>query len=91
MGPMIEVEAGSIPEGVTLFREDQVTGLLYHICHVDEGDKGDPVDIIYLGLIRFHFVGGFYFCEQCKRRYKTEEELEMIYEDGQGTGEEGHA
>ena len=61
---------------------------LLHICEKDQ----DPTEawICVTGVLRW-CIQGYYECRECKKRYSTAAELTAVWEDGKGTGDEGHA
>jgi hypothetical protein len=65
---------------------------LMHICErSDDPTQQHPTDIVVLDKVKWDFMMGFYFCNGCKSIFNEPGDLEMIWEDGEGTGFEAHA
>jgi hypothetical protein len=89
------VGKGDIPQDVEFFRQPSKDGEvqpLLHICErSDDPTQAHPTDIVVLDKVKWDFVRGFYYCNGCKSVFDEEGDLEMIWEDGEGTGYEAHA
>ncbi len=65
---------------------------LLHVCERDlDPDCHTPTYVVSTGLMRWDTMQGYYHCLGCKKRWRTEAELKAVWEDGLGTGDEGHA
>ena len=64
---------------------DEVHPLL-HICEKDLDPSGESY-LCMTGVVRWD-MRGYYKCIECKQTFSTEDELEAVWEDGKGTGDE---
>ena len=68
--------------------------MLLHLCTRSNVDLGVPYpDTVFFTAmpVSWNPTEGVYYCIGCKKTYQTAEELYDVWEDGEGTGHEGHA
>jgi hypothetical protein len=65
---------------------------LLHVCErdIDPGMR-EPTYVVMTGVVTWDQINGHYYCQACKHAFRSEEELEAVWEDGLGTGAEGQA
>ena len=91
-----------LPEEVWFIRdtEDEDGGqCLMHICErsedaimsVHQQSRTEPAYLVTTGIMYWDYIAGAYRCSRCSEEYSSEEELELVWEDGIGTGYEGYA
>lgn len=89
------VPKSSLNEHIHFIRDDIDSGDLLHICKVsDDWPNEDhyPGNVfVKFAPIRFDYTLGYYYCSQCKQTFSSQNELSLIWEDGEGTGWEGNA
>lgn len=66
-------------------RDGEVQPLL-HICEKDIDPQGEKY-LCLTGVVRWDFQG-WYKCIECKKTFLTQDELEAVWSDGKGTGDE---
>jgi hypothetical protein len=91
------VPAASISDEAWFLRDpkllkDGEVGPLLHICtrDLDPGFE-EATYVITTGHVRFNPLQGYYMCLACKEAFTSEEQLQGVWEDGFGTGDEAHA
>jgi hypothetical protein len=95
MDGVFAVARGDLPDTWEFFRmeaEDDKFQPLKHICErSDDPTQEYPTDIVVLANVTWDFAKGFYYCRGCKSVFDHDYDLQLIWEDGEGTGFEGLA
>ncbi len=73
-------------------RQHSVDGEFHPLLHICERDKdlSGSVWVCMTGVVRWD-MQGYYVCRECKQTFCTQDDLEAVWEDGKGTGDEGEA
>jgi hypothetical protein len=89
------IARGDLPESWEFFRMEDVDGKVQPLKHVcersDDPTQEYPTDIVVLANVTWDSARGFYYCRGCKSVFDRDGDLELIWEDGIGTGHEGVA
>ena len=90
-----KVRYEDLPEWQFFIRADNKAYEVQPLLHVCEREilrtGAEPFYACITGQVFWSWFRGQYECNECRGEFNTNEELRLIWADGKGTGEEGHA
>jgi hypothetical protein len=90
-----KVAIDDLPEWGMFIRADDKNGDVQPLLHVCEREiltkENGHFYACITGRTFWNWFRGQYECMECKSEFNTDEEINLVWADGKGTGAEGHA